>query len=160
MMRSSKHRLQAILVLIVVAALALPVAVHGANVGVRAGYFFDAEAFSLGMEYLAPVSSSHPAWYLNPNMELIMGDFRDQAALSMDFHYDFETSQNLTFWAGAGPSLFLIDRNRFDDDMEVEPGLNLLLGFGALNGSVRPYVQGKGVIMDNPEAAISVGIRF
>jgi hypothetical protein len=38
--------------------------------------------------------------------------------------------------------------------------LNLLLGFGAKTGTYRPFIQGKGVIADDSEAALAVGIRF
>lgn len=120
------------------------------------GYYFDAEAMSLGFGTLTGVSDNHPSWYFNPNAELIVGD-RDMAAFNFDFHYDFAANNNLTFWAGAGPGLYLIDRP-FDDDFE--PGLNLLAGFGALTGNARPFVQGKAVVMDNSEVSLAVGLRF
>lgn len=120
------------------------------------GYYFDSEAISLGFGTLASVSDGHPSWYFNPNAELIVGD-RDMAAFNFDLHYDFATNDDLTFWAGAGPGLYLIDRP-FDDDFE--PGLNLLAGFGALTGNARPFVQGKAVVMDNSEVSLAVGLRF
>jgi hypothetical protein len=46
------------------------------------------------------------------------------------------------------------------DDNEVDIGLNLLAGFGAQSGSVRPFLQGKAILMDDSEASIAVGIRF
>lgn len=127
------------------------------DLGVHMGYYFDSEAISLGFGTLTTVSDNHPAWYFNPNAELIAGDGRDMAAFNFDFHYDFAADEDLTFWAGAGPGLYLVDRP-FDDDLE--PGLNLLAGFGALNGSARPFVQGKAVLMDNSEVSLAVGIRF
>ena len=142
-------------------SLSIPKASAGAyDAGFRVGYFFDADAVSVGMEMLTPLSVNPSGWYLNPNLEVAMGDARDIAAFNFDFHYDFETASNLAVWAGAGPTIYLIDRDQFADDFEADPGINLLLGFGAKTGSVRPFVQGKGVVMDNAEAAISVGVRF
>jgi hypothetical protein len=66
----------------------------------------------------------------------------------------------MAVWAGAGPGLLIIDRDRFVDDTEVDPALNLLMGFGAKTGTYRPYVQGKGILSDNSEAALAVGVRF
>lgn len=145
--------------------LAIPAAPAGASdVGLRMGYYFDADAVSFGMEMLSPLSltneSWEESWYFNPNLEVAMGDTRDIAAFNFDFHYDFQTQSNVAVWAGAGPAIYVIDRPRFSNDTDVDPGINLLLGFGAKTGTVRPYVQGKGVLMDNPEAALSVGVRF
>lgn len=151
------------LIVAIAATAVLVIPIRGArasDVGVRVGYYFDAEALSFGMEMLSPLSVTPRNWYFNPNLEVAMSDNRDIAAFNFDFHYDFETASNLAVWAGAGPAIYLIDRDRFQDDFEADPGINLLLGFGAKTGSVRPYVQGKGVLMDDPEAAVSVGIRF
>lgn len=126
--------------------------------GVRAGYYFDAEAVSIGTEMLTPLAGSQP-WYFNPNLELAFGDFRDVVAMNGDFHYDFQPQSELAVWAGAGPAIFLIDRGPFQDD-EVDVGANLLFGMGANSGSVRPFGQFKAVLMDDPEAAIAFGLRF
>ena len=157
-----RHNILRILVVAIVATWVLiPVADAGASdVGIRAGYYFDADAVSFGMEMLTPVSFSPENVYFNPNLEVAMGDTRDITAFNFDFHYDFETQSNLAVWAGAGPALYLIDRDQFGEDLEADPGINLLFGMGSKTGSVRPYVQGKGILMDNPEAALSVGVRF
>lgn len=120
------------------------------------GYYFDSEAISLGFGTLTGVSDDHPSLFFNPNAELIVGD-RDMAAFNFDLHYDFAANDDLTFWAGAGPGLYLIDRP-FDDD--IEPGLNLLAGFGAMTGNTRPFFQGKAIVMDNSEVSLAVGLRF
>jgi hypothetical protein len=126
------------------------------DLGVHMGYYFDSEAVSLGFGLLTSLSASRSEWFFNPNAEMIVGD-RDMAAFNLDFHYDFATDSDLTFWAGAGPGVYLIDRP-FDDDLEL--GVNLLAGFGKQTGSTRPFVQGKAVVMDNSEASIAVGLRF
>ena len=64
-------------------------------------------------------------------------------------------------YRGAGPALLIVDHNsRFSDDTDVNAGLDLVVGIGAKTGTYRPYVQGKGVLSSNSEAALSVGIRF
>lgn len=139
-------------------ALLLASPAHATTFGVRAGYYFDADAFSIGTEVLTPISGSDP-WHFNPNLELAIGDFRDVVAMNADFIYDFMPSPELSLWAGAGPAIHVIDRGRFEDD-EVDVGANLLFGLGASSGSVRPYGQFKAVLMGDPEAAIAFGLRF
>jgi len=137
-----------------------PVTTQASDVGVRMGYYFNAEAFSLGMEMLTPVGENTGKWYFNPNVELAMGDVRNIAAFNGDFHYDLDTNSGTAVWVGAGPALLVTDDQRFEGDTEVDPALNLILGFGARNGTYRPFVQGKGILSDNSEAALAVGIRF
>jgi hypothetical protein len=133
-----------------------------ADVGFRVGYLFDSEAVSVGMEMLTPLNGVDGEWYFNPNVELAAGDRRDLLLLNADFHYDFATQSNTAVWVGAGPALLLVDRDvRFDDDdTDVDPALNMLVGLGAKTGSYRPFVQMKGILSDNSEAALSVGVRF
>jgi hypothetical protein len=126
------------------------------DLGVHMGYYFDAEAIAVGFGLLTSLSESRNRWFFNPNAELIVGD-TDMAAVNLDFHYDFATSEDLTFWAGAGPGVFVIDQP-FDDDLDV--GLNLLAGFGKQTGSTRPFLQGKAIVKDDTEASLAVGIRF
>jgi hypothetical protein len=135
--------------------------VAGYDVGVRAGYYFDADAVSLGMEVLTPLPiSESESWFFNPNVEVAMGDTRDLTSFNLDVHYDFPTTNNMSVWAGAGPALYVIDRDQFTDDTDVDPALNLLVGLGAKTGGARPFVQGKGVLMDNSEVELAVGVRF
>lgn len=143
---------------IAIAAMLVAAPAQATSFGVRAGYYFDADAVSIGTEVLTPLSQSNN-WYFNPNVEVAVGDVRDIVAMNADFHYDFQPSSELAVWAGAGPAIFVIDRGRFEDE-EVDVGANLLFGLGANHGSVRPYGQFKAVLMDDPEAAIAFGIRF
>jgi hypothetical protein len=126
------------------------------DLGVHMGYYFDADAVAFGFGLLTSISESRNDWFFNPNAELIVGD-RDMAALNADVHYDFATSSDLTFWAGAGPGVFILE-GPGDDDLDV--GLNLLAGFGKQTGSTRPFLQGKAIVKDNTEASLAVGIRF
>jgi hypothetical protein len=153
------NRIQIIVVGLAIAACIalLPCDAPASDVGIHMGYYFDSDAISLGFGWLTSLSDSRSEWFFNPNAEVIVGDRRDMTAFNFDFHYDFAVQDNLTFWAGAGPGLYVIDRP-FDDDLQL--GLNMLAGFGSQTGSVRPFVQGKAVFMDNSEASLSVGIRF
>ncbi len=152
---SKKNIVLALVVL--TAGIARPARVHANDLGVHVGYYFDSEALSIGFGMLTSISEGQPRWFFNPNAEMIVGDGRDMAAFNADFHYDFATDSDLTFWAGAGPGLYLVEQPP-DDDLQV--GLNLLAGFGKLTGSTRPFVQGKAVVMDNSEVSLAVGLRF
>ncbi len=157
MYMSKKYRITIALAIAAFGLVALPTLAAASDLGVQMGYYFDSEAISLGFGMLTSLSDEQPAWFFNPNAEMILSDGRDMAAFNADFHYDFAADDDITFWAGAGPALYLIEQP-FDDDLEV--GLNLLAGFGKQTGSVRPFMQGKAILMDNSEAAIAVGVRF
>lgn len=131
---------------------------RAADVGVRMGYYFDADAFSVGTELLTPLGDNTRQWYFNPNVEVAMGDRTNVAALNADFHYDFDTGSSTAVWAGAGPAVLI--RDHVSEDTNVDPALNLILGFGAKNGAYRPFIQGKGILSNDSEAALAVGIRF
>jgi len=137
--------------------LAVPAFAHAYDLDAHLGYYFDSEAIALGFGLLSGLGDQ-PRWFFNPNAQAIMGDKRDMVALNGDFHYDFAASDDLTFWAGGGPGVYVIDMP--GDDNEVDIGLNLLAGFGAQTGSVRPFLQGKAILMDDSEASLAVGIRF
>jgi hypothetical protein len=164
MVKVRNIRMRRFALLVCAGAVAVTVLVPSASsrasdVGFRMGYYFDADAFSLGMELLTPIGDHPGEWYFNPNVELAMGEHTDLAALSADFHYDLDTSSNTAVWVGAGPGLLIADHDR-TDDTEVDPALNLILGLGAKSGTYRPFVQGKGILSDHSEAALAVGIRF
>jgi len=132
---------------------------RSSDVGLRVGYFFDSEALSIGMGMLTPLDNEGE-WFFNPNLELGFGDRRNLAALNGDFHYDFDTSSDAAVWVGAGPALLITDPQYAHGDNDVDPALNMFLGVGAKTGTYRPFAQLKGVLSDNSEAALAVGIRF
>lgn len=144
--------------LLATAAVALRPTGSRADVGARVGYMFDAEALSIGMEMLNSLDSNHE-WYFNPNVEMAMGDERNVAAFNGDFHYDFDTQSDTAVWVGGGPAMLITDPER-DADTDVDPALNLLMGLGAKSGQYRPYAQVKGILSDNSDVALAVGIRF
>ena len=97
----------------------------------------------------------------NPNLEVVLVDGYNYMTGNADFHYDLSTAGNTAAWLGGGVALIVVDydwpRNwRSDTDV----GLNVFGGVGARRGSVRPYVQMKGLIANNSEASLAVGIRF
>ena len=156
-MNRSIQRKTVVLAIVVALIGVWPAHTRANDLGVHLGYYFDSEALSFGFGMLTTVTDNQPHWFFNPNAEMIVGDSRDMAAFNADFHYDFATDSDLTFWAGAGPGLYLVEQPA-NDDLHV--GLNLLGGFGKLTGSTRPFVQGKVVVMDNSEASLAVGLRF
>lgn len=101
--------------LLTAAVILRPNGSRASDVGFRVGYMFDAEALSVGMEYLNSLDNSNE-WFFNPNVELGMGDERNVAAFNGDFHYDFDTQS--------------------------------------------PFAQVKGILSDNSDLALAVGIRF
>jgi hypothetical protein len=130
--------------------------------GIRGGiYTEDSDPF-VGVELLTRVGNS--SWYFNPNLEAVFVDNGDLYTLNGDFHYDFEPSASVDFWAGGGPALIFRDfdrRGRGVNDSETDVGLNLLVGIGFnSSASIRPYLQGKVILSDDNEASVAFGVRF
>jgi hypothetical protein len=127
----------------------------GTDVDLRAGYYSDMSAVSLGGGFLSSMGSS---WFFNPNLEIAFGDLGTMTALSGDFHYDFTPSGNMSPYLGLGPTLLFANPDRGSSKTDV--GLNVLGGVSGLYGAVRPFAQIKGVLADNSEVALMGGIRF
>ena len=160
--RDTKKRLLRIVgfgLLLTAAVILRPNGSRASDVGFRVGYMFNAEALSVGMEYLNSLDNSNK-WYFNPNVELGMGDERNVASFNGDFHYDFDTQSDAALWVGAGPAMLITDPDGSGQDNDIDPALNLLMGVGAKTGTYRPYAQVKGVLSDNSDLALAVGIRF
>lgn len=144
--------------------LLVPGLANAIDLGVRGGFYNDAEAGFIGGELLTGVTRS---WFFNPNIEYVFVDDGSLFTVNGDFHYDFPTRSNLAVWAGGGPAVIFsqIDAPRgcrnCEDEDETEIGLNLLAGIGfAKRGPIRPYLQGKVIVADETEAAIGFGLRF
>ena len=148
----------AVVFAIVGLTISSPASARSTDVETRVSYFAGAENIGLGVGLVSGLQSSSSRWFINPNLEVVPGERTDILAANVDFHYDFAASEDLTVWAGGGPAVYVMDRDRGDD--RVEPALNLILGTGAHRGTVRPFVQAKGVFKDNPEAVLSLGLRF
>jgi len=152
-------RMLAFAMLLTASVILRPASSRGSDLGFRVGYFFDAQALSIGMEVLNSLDN-HSQWYFNPNVEMAMGDERNVAAFNGDFHYDLDSTSNTAVWLGAGPALLITDPDGRGGDTEVDPALNMFVGLGAKTGTYRPFIQMKGIISDNSDAALAVGIRF
>jgi len=144
------------LVLLGMISIAAPkMARAGVDGDVRAGVT-DGDRVAVGGGLLTQVGSSRH-WYFNPNVDMTMGDHRDQFAMNGDFHYDLDTS-GPAFWIGGGPAVMVVDREGADNDTDV--GLNVLTGIGKKRGDVRPFGQLRGTIADDSQVQIVGGVRF
>lgn len=135
-------------------ALATPAAAE-IDGDVRIGYYTDAEEPMIGGGILTHLDDR---WYFNPNGEYVLVDNGDLLTINADFHYDFPLNDRWNWWLGAGPALILADPDPGDSDTDL--GANLLVGAGATQGRVRPFVQGKVVVADDSEFVVGFGIRF
>lgn len=128
----------------------------GTTVGLRIGYYSDAEKAFIGGEFLMPVAKSI---YFNPNVEYVFADNLTYMTFNGDFHYDFPSRNPSFFWLGAGlAGIYLNPDGPIDGETEVR--LNLLAGVGLNRGPVIPYIQGKVILADNAEFVIGFGLRF
>lgn len=127
----------------------------GTDVDLRAGYYSDMSAVTLGGGFLSSMGSS---WFFNPNLEVAFGDGGTMTAMSGDFHYDFASNGNLSPYLGLGPTLLFANPDRGSSNTNL--GMNLLGGVSGLSGTVRPFAQIKAVLADNSEVALMGGIRF
>ncbi len=144
-----------ILLALTASALSPSRAAAGTDVDLRAGYYTDMEAVSLGGGLLSSLGSR---WFFNPNLEMAFGDRVMLSALSADFHYDLPSASMMSFYLGGGPTVLLANPDRGDANTEL--GMNLLAGVSSLSGQVRPFAQLKAILADNSEVALMGGIRF
>lgn len=126
--------------------------------GLRAGEYTDVSEPFLGAELIMPIA---PAWYFNPNVEVVFADRGDLATLNGDFVRHFGTGTRTTIWAGGGLAVVFEDfddRNEGDSDTNV--GGNVIVGAGWRLREVTPYVQVKGLLGDRDDFVVMGGIRF
>ncbi|NIR51357.1 hypothetical protein GWO43_22480 [candidate division KSB1 bacterium] len=126
------------------------------HLGVRGGYYTDAEEVFLGGEFLTQLA---PRIYLNPNVEYIFVDNATFLTFNGDLHFDFPTAGRNYFWVGGGFALAFFDPEG-NRDSETDAGLNLLFGAGFPTGSVIPYVQAKIILSESEDFVIGFGLRF
>ena len=140
-------------------SLAARPAAADVDVGVRGGYYTDAEEGFLGVDLLMQIQDTR--WFFNPNLEYVFVDPGDLATLNLDVHYDLDTdNDDLYIWLGGGPAIIFKDDDRKNGDDETDLGLNLLGGIGWQLESVVPYFQAKAIIADDNEVVLAVGVRF
>lgn len=129
------------------------------DVGLRGGYYTDAEEGFLGADLLMQIADTR--WFFNPNLEYVFVDPGDLATLNLDVHYDLDTdNDDIYVWLGGGPAIIFRDDDRRNGDDETDLGLNLLGGVGWQLESFVPYLQAKAIIADDNEVVLAVGVRF
>ena len=131
----------------------------GVDGDVRAGAYTDAEGAMIGGGVLFDLEQSQH-WFFNPNAELVFPDEGDLLTVNGDFHYDFASSNRVSYWVGAGPALLFRDDDLGGDNDNTDFGANLLAGLGAERGDIRPFGQLKLTLADDSEAVLLFGIRF
>ena len=136
---------------------AAPASADGANLGVRIGYYLEAEKPFLGVEYLAKISDN--VWF-TPNVEYVLVENARYFTINADAHYDFYSSGNNFLYVGAGLGLLAFDPEG-PGDGDNELGLNVFGGLATKAGDVIPYLQVKALVAEgDPEVVIGAGIRF
>lgn len=128
----------------------------GTTVGLRIGYYTDAEKAFLGGEFLTPIARSI---YFNPNVEYVFADNVTYMTFNGDFHYDFPSRNPSFVWLGAGIAGIYVNPDG-PPDGETDVRLNVLAGVGLSRGPVIPYFQGKLIFSDNAEFVLGFGLRF
>jgi hypothetical protein len=157
--RNRSSRLAAGAIVLACAALGLGItAAHAATqADLRAGLYPDADGVAMGAGVLTPISSSD-RWGFNPNAEFAFGDDRNVYTFNGDVHYSLPVARSVDYWVGGGPALLVRDPSVGNSNTDV--GVNVLMGVGGRQGTVRPFGQLKGVIADDSEVALMGGIHF
>ncbi len=143
------------IVAIGLAISAMPAPAHADLLGLRTGFYTDAQKPFVGAELLIPATHSV---YLNPNVEYIFTNARTYLTFNADFHYDFLRRGSNDVWAGGGLAIVYSNPDG-PAEGSTDLGANFLFG-AAHRGPVVPYVQAKLIAKSNPEFVIAVGLRF
>ena len=129
-------------------------ALVGINPGVRAGYYFDPEAFHIGVDADLNFTMIH----FNPNIEWAFADGGDLFTFNADAFMTLPFIPVIDTWAGAGAALLYAKPDT--GDSQTDAGLNLIAGIG-LNLPLSPYAMVKYIIADNNDGfVLTVGVRF
>lgn len=124
--------------------------------GLRAGATLDPDQFHFGFHMRPPELT--PNVRIRPSLELGVGDDFTIGALNLDLVYEFHEG-DLRPWAGAGPGLALVNRDRPGDDTRFEAGLNLVGGLDWGPG-YRYTIEGRIGVGDLPDAKFTFGWTF
>jgi hypothetical protein len=146
-----------LLIAVGIAAAATPSEAQG--FGLRAGLSIDPDQFYFG----AHAESGPVAGELRfrPNFEAGFGDNRTVAAFNAELVYPFELSNGTRLYAGGGPALIVLSRDRMNppggDDTSLEPGFNFLIG---VRFPGRTFAELKLGAIDSPEVKLGFGVEF
>lgn len=132
----------------------------GAQVlGVRAGLSVDPDQFYFG----AHAESGPIAGELRfrPNLEAGFGNNRTLVAFNAEMAYPFELSNGTRLYAGGGPGLVILSRDRPNppggNDTNLGPGFNFLVG---VRFPGRTFAELKLGVLDSPDVKIGFGFEF
>jgi len=129
-------------------------ALVGVKPGVRAGYYFDPEAFHIGVD----ADMNFTMLHFDPNIEWAFADGADIFTFNADGYMTIPLIPATDIWAGAGPMLYYINPDKGDSHSKV--GLNLIAGVG-LNLPLNPYGMIKYTIVEDLNGfVLGVGVRF
>lgn len=157
--RSIRFRLVPVLAL---AAVALAVTASPAraqvDLGVRAGISIDPDQGYFGVH--GETNPLVERLRFRPNAEVGFGDDLTLLALNFEFVWKFPQGRSgWTAYAGAGPAInvFFFERGRFEDEAEMEPGLNFLGGLEHARGLFFEFKVGA---LDSPDLKIGIGYTW
>lgn len=143
--------------LVLTALIAAPAAsADEAKVGIRGGFYTDAEEPFLGVELLAKLATR---FYFNPNVEYVLVERAKYITWNADFHYDFHARGSSFAWLGAGLAVVSVNPDG-PNNSENDVAANFLAGIGVRTGSLIPYFQAKLIAKDDTELVLAFGLRF
>jgi hypothetical protein len=151
----------AVLVLAVVAFVAASpcsaTAQTGSGFGIRAGVSADPDQFHFGAHY--DTGPLFDRLHFRPNVEVGLGNDVTTVAANFEFVYWFPISgRPWGVYAGGGPALVVFRYDsHFNDNTDVQPGFNLLVGIGHSRGF---FAEAKLGLIDSPEAKFTVGYTW
>ena len=131
--------------------LAHPVAAQ--DFGLRAGASADPDQFYFGVH--ADVGPLVEGLRFRPNLEIGVGSDLTHVGANLEFTYPVRLDDSAwSFYPGVGPALNVYS---FNDNSEVEGGVNILLGLEHDDGL---FVEFKVGALDSPDVKFGVGYTF
>lgn len=139
------------------AAAPLASASERGGLGVRFGAYTDSNDAFVGGEGIVPVGRRLD---FVPNLEFVFVSNGTFLTANFDLAYNLpDNVRNADFWAGGG--LAILNSNPDGPrGSSTDVGVNLFMGAGLHTGSVKPYVQLKGILADSSSFVVGLGLRF
>lgn len=134
-------------------------AAFGADFGIRAGQYRDAEEEFVGAEVVFDAGFIN----INPNVEYSLAEDITSGSANLDITFDLGNFSRVTPYLGAGVGLLYVDDDFGADETEA---VGNLIGGVAFNFDfLKPYAQVKYFRLleddgDADDVAITIGLRF
>jgi len=126
------------------------------NLGVRAGVSADPDQFFFGGHYETKPLLRRVTF--RPNVEVGIGDDLTTIALNFEFVYSIRLEgKPARVYLGGGPAANIYNGRGGDDDTNVEPGFNFLIGVQHDRGLFGELKLGA---IDSPEIKFTIGYAF